>query len=111
MPKSGRDHDRGEQDSHVLGRTTGIHDPASVHISEIAAASNERALQYAQEFLRGGRKDGRHWRCSNAWGGNGGSFYLNINGRLPGKWRDEADGSHGDVMDLFVLQAGGDKQR
>jgi hypothetical protein len=75
-------------------------------IKNLADALNKRAEEFARQYLPGGRKDGRHWRCSNVHGGKGNSFYLNLTDQHKGKWRDEAEDSKGDILDLFCIQAG-----
>jgi hypothetical protein len=77
-----------------------------IPLSQLAELCNARAEEFYRHYLPGGRKDGRHWRCSNAWGGSGGSFYGNLTGPHKGKWRDESEDSSGDCFDILVAQFG-----
>lgn len=76
-----------------------------VAFSEIVAALQARALQVAQVYAPGGHVDGgRYWALNPGRGDRRiGSFHVGLQGSFSGRWRDEATGEQGDMLDLIQM--------
>lgn len=83
-------------------------------ISDMSAAEIARALADRTEALLGtlfpaGRRQGREWCIGSITGEPGQSLRISLIGRHRGRWREYADGSGGDLLDLIAaVRCGGD---
>lgn len=80
----------------------------------MSAAEIARALAgQAETVVRGlfphGRLDGRDWCIGSIAGEPGQSLRIGLTGKYRGRWREYADGTHGDLLDLIAaVRCGGD---
>ncbi|MDF2235389.1 toprim domain-containing protein [Albimonas sp. CAU 1670] len=65
----------------------------------------------ARRYAPNGRRDGPVWRALNPGRADRsvGSFWVNLAGPHVGRWRDEATGEGGDMLDLIQLALGCDR--
>jgi hypothetical protein len=71
-------------------------------IGDLSAAEIARALaEQAETVVRGlfphGRLDGRDWCIGSIAGEPGQSLRIGLAGKYRGRWREYADGTHGDL--------------
>jgi hypothetical protein len=82
------------------------HRPRFPSFQEIVDALQARPLDVAQRYAPGGgHLNGGRWWALNP-GRNDrhvGSFHVSLTGAYAGRWRDEATGDHGDMLDLIKL--------
>jgi hypothetical protein len=77
--------------------------------AEIARALAEQADTVVRELFPHGRLDGRYWCIGSIAGEPGQSLRIGRAGKYRGRWREYADGTHGDLLDLIAaVRCGGD---
>ena len=77
--------------------------------TEIARALAEQAETVVCGLFPHGRLDGRDWCIGSIAGESGRSLRIGIVGKYRGRWREYADGTHGDMLDLIAaVNCGGD---
>lgn len=76
-----------------------------VDFNEVVAALQARPLQVAQVYAPGGHVEGgRYWALNPGRGDRRiGSFHVGLTGHWCGRWRDEATGEGGDMLDLIQM--------
>lgn len=74
--------------------------------ADLARRLGERAEAVCRYYLPTGRRQGRYWTCGDVMGTPGRSLYVRLSGDRAGKFRDAADGTHGDLLDLIALNRG-----
>lgn len=85
---------------------------APVDFGEVVAALQSRVLDVAQSYAPGGHVEGqRYWALNPARGDRRiGSFHVALSGAYAGRWRDEATGEGGDMLDLIQAALGLDRK-
>lgn len=73
---------------------------------EIAEKLADRAEAVCRTYLPKGRKSGNYWMIGDASGAPGQSMHVRLRGPLSGKgaagkWSDEANGDHGNLLDVI----------
>lgn len=69
---------------------------------ELSQALAQHAEAVCRHYLPKGKKQGRYWICGDAQGTAGRSLHVRLAPPgQPGKWTDEANGQHGDLLDLI----------
>ena len=77
--------------------------------AEIALALADKANALARELFPAGRRQGREWCIGSIAGEPGQSLRTAISGNHRGRWREYADGTGGDMLDLIAaVHFGGD---
>jgi Toprim domain-containing protein len=80
--------------------------------SEISQALADRAECFVRELFPAGCRQGRDWCVGSLAGEPGRSLRIGLAGKHRGRWREYADGTHGDLLDLIAAaQFGGDLRR
>ena len=74
--------------------------------ADLARRLGEQAEAVCRHYLPHGRRQGRYWTCGDVMGTPGRSLYVRLSGERAGKFRDAADGTHGDLLDLIALNRG-----
>ena len=74
--------------------------------ADLARRLGENAEAVCRHYLPNGRRQGRYWTCGDVMGTPGRSLYVRLSGDRAGKFRDAADGTHGDLLDLIALNRG-----
>ena len=74
--------------------------------NEIAEKLADRAEAVCRTYLPKGRKSGNYWMIGDASGAPGQSMHVRLRGPLSGKgaagkWSDEANGDHGNLLDVI----------
>ncbi len=70
--------------------------------ASIAAALAARAEEVCRRYLPHSRRQGRYWVAGDLDGARGRSLFVLLHGPgTPGKWRDAAVGTSGDLLDLI----------
>jgi len=79
---------------------------------EIVDALQARPLDVAQRYAPNGHLNGgRWWSCNPGRDDKRiGSFHVSLHGAYAGRWRDEAGGAGGDMLDLIQLALGCDRK-
>lgn len=74
-----------------------------VDFMEVVAALQARPLDVAGVYAPGGHVDGQRYWALCPWRGDRkvGSFHVALSGPWAGRWRDEATGEQGDMLDLI----------
>lgn len=74
-----------------------------VDFMEVVAALQARPLDVAGVYAPGGHVDGQRYWALCPWRGDRrlGSFHVALSGPYAGRWRDEATGEQGDMLDLI----------
>jgi hypothetical protein len=67
---------------------------------ELRARLANAAAELASELLPGGHRSGKNHFASDVHGGSGDSLALNLRGRYAGFWKDFAEDTQGDLLDL-----------
>lgn len=68
---------------------------------DISAALARSAEDVARYLLPQGKREGSEWRCGSLGGEPGGSLGVHLTGAKAGVWKDFAEGSGGDLLDLW----------
>lgn len=87
--------------------------PRFPSFQEIVDALQARPLDVAQRYAPGGgRLDGGRWWALNPGRADKrvGSFHVSLHGAHAGRWRDEAEGVGGDMLDLIQLALSCDRK-
>ena len=76
-----------------------------VTIDEITGDLRARCAEVARDYAPGGFVDhGKYWALNPGRADKTiGSFYVSLSGPYQGRWREEATGDHGDMLDLIQL--------
>lgn len=85
---------------------------ALIPLNEIVDALQARAEDVARAYAPGGTvQGGRYWALDPGRQDTSiGSFYVGLQGQFAGRWRDEATGESGDMLDLIMRSLGRDKK-
>ncbi|WP_237760744.1 toprim domain-containing protein [Legionella rubrilucens] len=73
---------------------------------EISQQLAQRAEEIAGYLLPNGKKSGAEWRVGSLHGESGKSLGVRLKGEKAGIWSDFAEGSKGDLLDLWALTRG-----
>ena len=73
---------------------------------ELRARLANAAADLASELLPGGHRSGKNYFASDVHGGSGDSLALNLRGRYAGLWKDFAEDTQGDLLDLWCVRYG-----
>lgn len=71
---------------------------------EISQQLSQRTEDVARYLLPNGKKEGNEWRVGNINGETGRSLGVHLTGEKAGIWCDFANGSGGDLLDLWAIQ-------
>lgn len=69
---------------------------------EVSRQLAQRAEDIARYLLPNGKKSGSEWRVGSIDGESGESLGVHLTGEKSGVWSDFADGSSGDLLDLWA---------
>ena len=78
-------------------------------VARLAQDLAGRAEDVARRVFPGGRRNGKYWEIGDLAGRPGDSLKVDLTGSRIGKWRDYATQEHGDLLDLFRMQQGGNE--
>jgi hypothetical protein len=67
---------------------------------DLARVLADQAESLARALFPAGRQQGHHWCVGSLAGEPGQSLRISLAGKHRGRWRDFADGSGGDLLDL-----------
>lgn len=83
-----------------------------VDFMEVVAGLQARPLDVAGVYAPGGHVDGQRYWSLCPWRGDRkvGSFHVALSGPYAGRWRDEATGEQGDMLDLIQAALGTDRR-
>lgn len=77
--------------------------------SELARRLGEDAEAVCREYLSNGHRSGNHWIVGDVRNTRGRSMHVRLNGNArgpAGKWVDEQNGEHGDLLDVIRESCG-----
>ncbi|RWQ62408.1 toprim domain-containing protein [Mesorhizobium sp.] len=77
--------------------------------SELARRLGEHAEAVCREYLSNGHRSGNHWIVGDVRNTRGRSMHVRLNGNAKGpagKWVDEQNGEHGDLLDVIRESCG-----
>ncbi|RWA57793.1 toprim domain-containing protein [Mesorhizobium sp.] len=77
--------------------------------SELARRLGEDAEAVCREYLSNGHRSGNHWIVGDVRNTRGRSMHVRLNGNAKGpagKWVDEQNGEHGDLLDVIRESCG-----
>ena len=73
---------------------------------ELRARLANAAAELASELLPGGHRSGGNYFASDIYGGSGDSLALSLRGGYAGRWKDFAEDTQGDLLDLWCVHYG-----
>lgn len=77
-----------------------------MNVGEVKDRLAQRAADVASYLLKDGRKAGREWKAGSVGGEEGSSLSVCIAGAKAGVWSDFANGTGGDLIDLWMACRG-----
>lgn len=75
-----------------------------MNISELSSLAADRAADVAEHLFPNGRKSSGEWCVGSISGEEGKSLKIRITGAKRGTWKDFAEGSGGDLVDLWAAR-------